>query len=259
MPDIRDLLFASIADHEVTATVVADQAGTIAAVEAAASVAAEVGLTVLDVVAAGTTVSVGDVVMTVVGGPKAIALGEERLLGVLAKPSGIATAARCFVDRAGPSLRVVAGAWKKVPAAVKADTRAAIATGGAELRIRPFPFVYLDKNYVTMLGGVRAALDAADLPGHGKVIQLRDPADACLAAACGADVVFVDTGRVADVVAAGAALRAAGLRRDVELAFAGNVGLADLDRLRRLDLDIVDVGRAIVDAPLLDLHLEVRP
>jgi len=33
--------------------------------------------------------------------------------------------------------------------------------------------------------------------------------------------------------------------------------LGDLDTLRGLDVDTVDVGRAIVDAPLLDMSLRV--
>jgi nicotinate-nucleotide pyrophosphorylase (carboxylating) len=41
------------------------------------------------------------------------------------------------------------------------------------------------------------------------------------------------------------------------LAFGGGVQLTDIDRLRGLDVDIVDVGRAIVDAPLLDMRFQV--
>jgi nicotinate-nucleotide pyrophosphorylase (carboxylating) len=43
----------------------------------------------------------------------------------------------------------------------------------------------------------------------------------------------------------------------VRLAFGGGVQLTDIDRLRELDVDIVDVGRAIVDAPLLDMRFRV--
>jgi len=81
--------------------------------------------------------------------------------------------------------------------------------------------------------------------------------DACAAAAGGAQVVFVDTGQVGDLEQVAGVLRARGLRDKVELAFGGGVELADLDTLRTLDVDTVDVGRAIVDAPLLDMSLRV--
>ena len=260
--DVREQLFAGMADHKVTAAVVADQAGVVAEVEAAAALAAANGLAVIQAAASGDEVRPDDTLLVFVGLPAAVASAEERLMGVMAKPSGIATAARAFTRQAAPGLRVVAGAWKKVAPAQKESTRAAVATGGAKARICPPPFVYLDKNHVAMLGGVTSALAAAGrLPGHRRVVQLgRSPhiaADAEAAARAGADVVFVDTGRRADVIAVADHLRRTGLRDRVELAFAGDVQLADLDELGRLDLDVVDVGRAIVDAPLLDMHLEI--
>jgi nicotinate-nucleotide pyrophosphorylase (carboxylating) len=260
--DVRELLFAGVADHKVTAAVVADDPGVAAEVEAAAALAADLGLTVTAAMASGDDVVPGDALLTFAGPPAAVAQGEERLIGTMAKPSGIATAARSFTRRASPGLRVVAGAWKKVAPAQKEVTRAAVAAGGAEVRICPLPFVYLDKNHVTMLGGVAAAVAAAGaLPGRRRVVQLGGSpdiaADAEAAVRAGADVVFVDTGRRDDVAAVSAHLRRAGLRGAVELAFAGNVRLADLDALCHLDLDVVDVGRAVVDAPLLDMHLAI--
>jgi nicotinate-nucleotide pyrophosphorylase (carboxylating) len=35
------------------------------------------------------------------------------------------------------------------------------------------------------------------------------------------------------------------------------VRLDDIDDIKRLDVDTVDVGRAIVDAPLLDMRVRV--
>jgi nicotinate-nucleotide pyrophosphorylase (carboxylating) len=146
-----------------------------------------------------------------------------------------------------------------VPPGQKDATRAAIAVGGADLRICPPPFVYLDKNYVTMLGGVGPALTTAtaELPGHRRVVQVGTPAAALEAARLAADIVFVDTGRSADLRDVAETLRRHRLRDRVQLAFGGNVHLRDLDALRRSDADIIDVGRAIVDAPLLDLHLRI--
>jgi nicotinate-nucleotide pyrophosphorylase (carboxylating) len=139
--------------------------------------------------------------------------------------------------------------------------RAAITAGGAAPRIADWPFAYLDKNFVSMLGGIQGTLDAVaahpELADYQLVIQVGDAEEACVAARGGAHIVFVDTGRIDDVTTVSKALRAAGLRDRVRLAFGGGVQLTDIDRLRELDVDIVDVGRAIVDAPLLDMRFRV--
>jgi len=47
-----------------------------------------------------------------------------------------------------------------MPIGLKANISSAVAAGGAAIRIRGTPFVYLDKNYIKMLGGISAGLDA---------------------------------------------------------------------------------------------------
>jgi nicotinate-nucleotide pyrophosphorylase (carboxylating) len=151
-----------------------------------------------------------------------------------------------------------------MPAVLKEMIRSAVVAGGAEPRIVQGPFAYLDKNYVALLGGIRQSLAAvAHLGGHAKVVQVKGryadvASEACQAAEHGADVVFVDTGRPADVSLVTQALGRRGLRGRVQVAYGGGVTLAELDALRALDLDILDIGREIVDAPLLDLRLEVE-
>ena len=124
--------------------------------------------------------------------------------------------------------------------------------------------LYLDKNYVRMLGGLRATLEAvAHLGGHRKVVQIAGEEsglfqEAKLAVALGATTVFVDTGVPADIKPVVEALEVLGVRDRVEVAFAGGVRHGDLDELVRLGADALCVGRSIVDAPLLDLRLTVR-
>lgn len=40
---------------------------------------------------------------------------------------------------------------------------------------------------------------------------------------------------------------------------AGGITLDDLPGLASADLDVVDLGRALIDAPLLDLRYQVMP
>jgi nicotinate-nucleotide pyrophosphorylase (carboxylating) len=261
MTDPRALVFASITDTKVTAVVVAEEAGIIVHTPQAAAVAAELTLTVDGCAPEGSRIHAGQALLRVTGNPLAIALADERLIGTMAKASGIATAARRFVDRAAGSLRIVSGAWKKLPVAHKEMIRSAIAAGSAEPRIAQWPFVYLDKNFVRMLGGVKPTLDAVaaqpGLSGYRRVVQVCEPNEAVVAARSGAGVIFVDTGRLDDLTASSGALRAAGVRDGVELAFGGGVTLDQIDVLRTLDVDVVDIGRPIVDAPLLNMSLRV--
>jgi nicotinate-nucleotide pyrophosphorylase (carboxylating) len=257
--DPRDEIFASVADLRFTATLVATEPGVVTPIAAALEVAEELGLDVVSSAEEAARVRAGDEVICFRGTAKQVAMAEERLVGTLAKASGIATAAAGFVERAAGRLQIVSGAWKKLPFSQKDMIRAAVVAGGAQPRIASWPFVYLDKNFVTMLGGPEATLAAVgQMREHTKVIQIVDPVEAALVARAGADIVFVDSGRLGDVAGADEVLRQAGLRERVALAYGGGVVLDELDELARLGVDIVDVGRAIVDAPLLDMRLQVR-
>ena len=263
MSDPRDRFFEPVAHSSVTAHVVVQADGLIAGTDAVPASMAEIGVEVLRAAAEGTRVTAGTVVVEILGSPKQIALAEERLVGLLAKPSGIATATAAFVERAGPRMRVVSGAWKKLPFSQKEMIRKAILVGGAMPRIAEWPFLYIDKNFVRMQGGLAATLESAGrFEGWTRIVQVRGEygdiaAEAVLAARAGATIVFVDSGEPADAAAAVAALGREGLRHRVALAFAGGVQLGDIEALAAMGVDIVDVGRPIVDAPLLDINLDV--
>lgn len=264
MSDPRDHLFAGLGATPFTARLIADEAGIVAGTAGIVACFAELGVAGHLEVEEGGALQLGTLIAQARGSAKQMALAEERLVGLLAKPSGIATAAARFVQRAGPSLRVVSGAWKKLPFSQKEMIRSAVLAGGVQPRIAEWPFAYIDKNFVRMLGGISGALRAAGgLDTHKKIIQIKGEFapianEAVEAARGGANIVFVDTGVVADAAAAITALKQQDLRDQVELAFAGGVKLAELDALRQIGVDIVDIGRPIVDAPLLDMRVEVE-
>lgn len=271
MEDIRDILFSQVSRSRITACIFSDGDGVLSGVERAAAKAAELGLTVNYAACEGAALMAGDLVMELCGPPKAIAKAEDNLMGLMLKPSGIATAAARFVRAAG-DMRIVCGSWKKLPREIKPLIRDAVTAGGAGVRICEEPMVYLDKNYVEMLGGIQSSLRAAEQLGdRKKVIQIRGKyengdivREAFSAVSAGADIVFVDTGRLSDIRKVCEVLLPA-LRswkeefgyRDVKLAYAGGVSFEQLEELRGLGVDIVGVGRAIIDAPLLDMHMDV--
>ena len=250
-------------NRSVTADIIAEDAGVIAGIQAAKDKAKSLGLEIIQILEKGQTVQRGDVIATVSGNPKQIAIAEDELIGLVAKPSGIATATRNCVDRAGPDIQIVCGAWKKMPVVLKQTIREAIVTGGGYFRISKEPFIYLDKNYVQMLGGIKSSLQAvAHFAGFKKVVQIKGrqkdiALEASEAAELGADIIYVDSGLPQDLQKLADLLNRRGLREKVKIAFGGSVKIDDIDRFKDLPVDILEIGRQIVDAPLLDLKLEV--
>jgi nicotinate-nucleotide pyrophosphorylase (carboxylating) len=252
-----------VAEEKVAASIIADDDGIIAETAAAEKEAKKLGLTINRILVEGSRVKQGDEILRFIGKPKQVVIAEDRLIGLMAKASGIASAARRFVEKAGPRPEIVSGAWKKMPFSQKEVIRRAVAVGGANSSISRDPFLYLDKNYIKMLGGIKESLLAVvDLKGYLKVVQIKGAykdiaLEGCDAVEGGANIIFIDTGRQHDVKRVTDRLNRAGWRGKVKIAFGCNVRLEDIEALKALDVDILDIGRQIVDAPLLDMRLEV--
>ena len=264
MKDIRGDIFKSVLHKKVTAKIVAADAGIITGTEDAGNEAENLGLKILKWLEDKTQVEKGDTIARFTGPPKQIVMAEEVVMGHMAKFSGIATAAKKFVDYCGDRPGVVSGSWKKMPIGLKDKIRSAVAAGGAAIRISDTPFIYMDKNYIKIFGGIAASLKATETMNDRKrVIQIHGhyndiASEAIEAVSHGADVVFVDSGIIDDAKKVLAILDEKRLRNKVQIVFAGDICFGDLDALKQLDLDFLDVGRAIVDAPLLDMRMEVE-
>jgi nicotinate-nucleotide pyrophosphorylase (carboxylating) len=261
--DVREEILRKVEWKRVIAAILVEEEGIVSGIASAKEEASKLGLSVLRILAEGSEVRKGDEVIRFSGTPRQIVLAEEILIGLLAKPSGIATHAHKFVEATGGRPKVVCGAWKKMPPSLKEMIREAVHAGGALSRIEPTPFVYLDKNYIELLGGIKKSLEAvAHLRNVSKVVQVRGRyqdivLEACEAAESGANIIFIDTGKPDDVRPVTERLCQLGLRDKVKIAFGGGVNLEAIGELKTLDIDILDIGRQIVDAPLLDMRLEI--
>lgn len=263
--DIREFLFEEIGKNKFTFEITATERGIFSGAQGLSQAAGDLRLEVFGMAGEGYAFDQGEAVLRAAGDARQVARAEEILLGRIGKTSGVATAARRLVIQAGDRVKVVCGAWKKVSREVKDDLRRAIITGGAGIRITEEPFVYLDKNYVRMMGGIVPAVRrAAALGDRVVVVQLRGEygpvaGEAGAAVSAGAGILMVDTGNIADLAAVVAAGTAEGWRGRVKISFAGGVTSKDLTAPAEAGADVVDVGRAIIDAPLLDFRLDVWP
>lgn len=261
--DLREILFHKINDKEVTAQITVERAGVIAGSKNARKKLQELGVTSNYFAEDGLEVSGGDVIVKFTGNPGQITISEDIVMGNLAKTSGIATAARKAKELAAGKIRVVSGSWKKMPLEIKQMVREAIIIGGASIRITDTPFVYLDKNYVRIFGSIRATLEAASrLPERVKSIQLRGETgdiswETREAVAGGAQILMVDTGKIQDALETIKTLQAQGIRASKLVAFAGGVEIVQIPRYAELGIDILDIGTQIIDAPLLDMKMDV--
>lgn len=263
MEDIRDVLFKGIENKRFRATLMAERSGVLSGVEEAYACAKELGIDLELCKEEGAEISHGERFGNFAGTPKQIAMAEERLIGTLAKASGIATAARTAVQLADGRMQIVSGSWKKMPPAIKQLVRKATASGGAAFRICEPPMVYLDKNFIRMFGTIPAATEACrSLPGSTIVVQIRGittsvEEETRQALDGGASILMVDTGELEDVERCVKTLESAGRRNEVKVAFAGNVHLTDIPDLAECGIDLLCIGKEIVDAQLLDLKLDV--
>jgi nicotinate-nucleotide pyrophosphorylase (carboxylating) len=213
--DLRDTIFASVADRVFTADVRVTTAGVISGVELAGQKALDLGCDVLFCAADGDEADVETPILSIRGSAKAIAMAED-----------------CIPGGSG--------------------------------RISNVPFLYLDKNYVRIFGSVRKTLEAvAPMQGFVRAIQLRGlvediALEARSAIELRAEILMVDSGRLEDLDLVARLVREAGRREQTTIAFAGDIAMEDIAEVVTHDVDILDIGRAVLDAPIVDIKFDVR-
>lgn len=261
--DLRDIIFEDIKYRKFTAAIISEEEGVVSGIDLLKRRGEEIGVEFFFLLEEGSHISQGTIITKFIGTPKQITICEDNLIGLVSKYSGVATAAEKVKKISNRKIKMVCGAWKKMPGEIKVCLRRAVECGGLKTRIADKDFIYLDKNYVRMFGGIRKSLEAVKkIGGRLKVIQIRGETasietEALDATRSGADILMVDTGRIKDARRVADVLRRENKRGLVKIAFAGGVKLPDIPTLINEDIDVLDIGRAIIDAPLLDMRLDV--
>jgi len=261
--DLRDIIFKDIKYRKFSAAIISEEEGLVSGIDLLKRRGEEIGVEFLFLLEEGSHISPGTVIAKFIGTPKQIAICEDNLIGLISKYSGVASAAEKVKRVAGKKTKMVCGARKKMPGEIKVFLRRAVECGGLKTRIADKDFIYLDKNYIRMFGGIRESLEAVrEMEDRLKVIQIRGETapietEALDAARSGADILMVDSGRVNDVRRVADVLRRKNMRGLVKIAFAGGIKLSDIPTLVDEEIDILDIGRTVIDAPLLDMRLDV--
>ena len=255
-------IFGNLAEQSWQVSLRSRSDGWLAGIPLARKAAETIGLEAIWRKQSGEKVFAGEEIAEFIGSPQQIVKFENLVIGLISKPSGIASAAQKARKLASGKVRLVSGGWKKHPFLIKDMVLEAVTAGGIAHRIVDEPFIYLDKNYVRIFGGISQALQAVASHAKTKVIQLRGEflpiaEEAREALSLGADVLMVDTGSWKDLDEVLGVMREKNLSYAAKLAFAGGIKLVDIPLLTRKGVDILDIGAAILDAPWLELTYDV--
>ena len=255
-------VFGSIGEKRLGACLHSRSSGYIAGIPLAQKATKLIGIKAIWKKKSGESVEEGEKIAQFRGTPEQIARLENIVIGLISKPSGIATAAHEAKILAEGRIRLVSGGWKKHPLAIKGLILEAVTSGGIAHRLVDEPFVYLDKNYARIFGGISKALQAVASLSGIKAIQLRGEFaniadEAREALSLGAQVLMVDTGSWQDLDDVLTAIHKDKVSHRVQLAFGGGIKIKDIPALVKKGVDILDIGSAILDAPWLDLSYDV--
>ena len=255
-------IFQSISDRRLKAFLRSKDSGSVAGIPFAQRAAEALGLNASWKKQSGEALAEGEEIGQFVGTPEQIVKFENLVIGLIAKPSGIASAAQRAKRLAAGKIRLVSGGWKKHPFPIKENIWEAVAAGGIAHRIVEEPFIYLDKNYVRIFGGISQTLQAVSSSSLLKVIQLRGEfspiaEEAQQAINLGAQILMVDTGSWQDLEDVFKVVKEKGTPRQAKIAFSGGIKLEEIPTLAEKGVDILDIGAAILDAPWLELTYDV--
>jgi nicotinate-nucleotide pyrophosphorylase (carboxylating) len=255
-------IFQGISDRRLIASLRSKASGWAAGIPFAQKAAEALGIKASWKKQSGEALGEGEEIGQFVGTPEQIVKFENLVIGLIAKPSGIASAAQRAKRLAPGKIRLVSGGWKKHPFPIKENIWEAVAAGGIAHRIVEEPFIYLDKNYVRIFGGISRTLQAVSSSSLVKVIQLRGEfspiaEEAQQAINLGAQILMVDTGSWQDLEDVFKVSKKKGTSHQAKIAFAGGIKLEEIPTLAEKGVDILDIGAAILDAPWLELTYDV--
>jgi len=245
------------ADAEVTAVIVARQAGVLAGLEAGllAFELLDPGLRLESICADGSRLERGQAVARISGRARPVLAAERVALNLLCRMSGIATATRSLVDAIEGQKAKIVCTRKTTPGLRILEKEAVRLGGGANHRFGLDDAMLIKDNHVALAGGVRPALERARAQaGHLVKIELEVDTLDQLGEALehGVDAVLLDNmdpptlRRAVEMVAGRAVTEASGrITRETAPAIAAT------------GVDLISSGWITHSAPILDLGLDI--
>lgn len=252
----RDVSSAVAEGVDVRASAVAREAGVISGVDEAEVVfeEAEPSPEFTAHVEEGDEVSAGDTLFVVEGDAASVLRGERLALNVVGRMSGVATATREAVDRAGDV--TVAATRKTTPGFRFFEKKAVEAGGGDPHRYDLADSVMLKENHLAALGLEEAVRRARAMASFTSKIEVEaeDVDTAVEAAEMDVDVVLLDNMAPAELEDAVEAV----YDFDVVVEASGGITVANVAEYAATGVDVVSMGSLVHSSSWLDVSMNVE-
>jgi nicotinate-nucleotide pyrophosphorylase (carboxylating) len=202
----------------------------------------------------GDRVGDGDVLATVTGPARKLLTRERVALNFLQRLSGVATLARQYVDAvAGTKCRIL-DTRKTTPGLRRMEKMAAAAGGVTNHRLGLFDAILIKNNHLTIAGGVKAAVEAAQGEDAPLEVEVRTRAEIEEALEAGVTSLLLDNMTPEQ---AAEEIRFINGRATVELS--GGINLATVRRYAETGADFVSVGAITHSATAVDINMRIVP
>ncbi|MFB6121222.1 MAG: carboxylating nicotinate-nucleotide diphosphorylase [Halobacteriaceae archaeon] len=253
-PRWRDVTDDLVAGHETAAVAVTREDGVAAGVEEAVATFEELDVRAEARVDDGDRIAAGDELLAVEGAADSVLRGERLALNLLGSMSGVATATRRCVDRAGDTR--VAATRKTTPGYRDFEKKAVRVGGGDPHRYSLADAVLIKENHIAVVGLDAAVTEAVERASFTTVVEVEAETEsqAVRAAELGADVLLLDNMAPAETGDCVAALAEFG----VTVEASGGITPENVADYADAGVDVVSMGSLTHSSDWLDVSMVTR-
>lgn len=247
-------------DEIVTAQIISKDTGVLAGINISKKLFESRGIEILSHMDDGCEIRKGDVLMSVHGNARDILLIERSALNLLMRMSGVASAAKEYVDLVKGNV-IIAGTRKTQPAIGKFD-KFALQIGGADThRFCLDDMVLIKDNHIAIVGTPLDALKRAkkNVSFSKKIeIEVETLDDAVECVREGADIVMLDNMDSSQVKHVLDKLSAEKIRDNSLIEVSGGINKDNILDYVDLGVDIISIGALTHSSRSLDFSLKIN-
>ncbi len=260
--DVTSLFFIP-EERQALAFVEVRKDGVVSGVELAARVFQAVNptLNVEVLIADGSKVAAGALLIRVAGAARSILTAERTALNFLQHLSGVATLTASFVERVKNSSTRILDTRKTTPGYRVLEKQAVVHGGGVNHRMGLFDRAMIKDNHLVAEGGLPAIQAAIRLLKSGRPgVEVELEADTLdqvrqFLEVDGVDHILLDNMSL-DEMARAVEMR--GDRRTPRFEASGGITLQSIDKIADTGVDFISVGALTHSAPALDVGLDFK-
>ena len=245
----------------VNGCIISKDEGILAGIDIIKELFEEYGINVLFRVKDGTEISRGDVLISFAGDARTILLLERTALNLLMRMSGVASAAKHYVNLVSDSDVIVAGTRKTSPAIAKFD-KYALKVGGADThRFSLDDMVLIKDNHIAVCKSPLDALLKAKMnTSFSKKIEIEVETleDALDCVRNGADIVMLDNMDLNEVKKVIEELKNLNIRNNSLIEVSGGITEETIGDYAKSGVDIISVGALTHSSRSLNFSLKIE-